>query len=101
MPVITVPRNLRERLGDEGADELVELLNKFEEKHTDSVVQIVADKFEKRLTEEISKVNERISEEISNVKEKISEAKADLIKWMFLFWIGQIGVILGILFAFF
>ena len=32
---------------------------------------------------------------------KISETKADLIRWMFVFWMGQIGALLGILFTFF
>jgi hypothetical protein len=27
--------------------------------------------------------------------------RADLLRWMFVFWVGQIGALLGILFAFF
>jgi len=53
-------------------------------------MSIVEEKFERKLSEEIGKLDV-----------KISETKADLIKWMFIFWIGQVGVILGILFAFF
>ncbi|MFH1838581.1 MAG: hypothetical protein ABH808_03785 [Candidatus Kuenenbacteria bacterium] len=34
-------------------------------------------------------------------KETIANTKAEIIKWMFIFWIGQIGAILGILFIFF
>lgn len=32
---------------------------------------------------------------------RLAEVKADLIRWMFVFWVGQIGVLTGILFAFF
>ncbi|MDZ7725628.1 MAG: hypothetical protein U5R06_23090 [candidate division KSB1 bacterium] len=46
------------------------------------------------MTAELSKVNERITLENS-------KTRADLIKWMFIFWIGQVGALLGILFAFF
>ena len=35
---------------------------------------------------------------ISNVRKEIGEAKADTIKWMFIFWIGQIGAMLAILY---
>jgi hypothetical protein len=29
------------------------------------------------------------------------DLRANLIQWMFVFWIGQIGVLTGVLFAFF
>jgi len=32
---------------------------------------------------------------------KIERVRPDFIKWMFIFWVGQIGVLIGILFAFF
>lgn len=34
-------------------------------------------------------------------KEDIANSKAELIKWMFLFWVGQVAVTLGIVAAFF
>ena len=40
-------------------------------------------------------------DDIANVRKEISEAKADTIKWMFIFWIGQIATILGVIFVFF
>ncbi len=33
-------------------------------------------------------------------KQDVSEVKADIIKWMFIFWIGQLAATAGILFAF-
>lgn len=38
-----------------------------------------------------------IKEEIFDVKKEIAEAKADLIKWMFIFWIGQLGATIAII----
>jgi hypothetical protein len=101
MEILTVPRVLRQKWDDDVIDAVVELLNKSNLKLKEDVLVFVEDKFERRLTEEMSKVNQKITEEISSVNQKISESHANLIKWMFLFWIGQIGVILGILFAFF
>ena len=105
MEILTVPRILQQKLGEDGVDSLIELLNKSNETQKEDVLLFVEEKFERRLSEEISKINQRITDEISNVNQRISESisgtKADLIKWMFIFWIGQIGAILGILFAFF
>ncbi len=33
--------------------------------------------------------------------EKIEKVRSDIIKWMFIFWVGQIGVIIAILTIFF
>jgi len=123
MAIVTVPRVLRERLGDEGVDSWVDLINRADQRAKEDTLTFVEEKFERRLAEEIGKVNQRISEETAKVNQRISEgtaklyreiaetrsglrseianAKADLIRWMFIFWVGQTGVILGMPMAFF
>ena len=59
------------------------------------------EKFEKRLAEEIGKVRVEIAQVRADLDVKIERVQANLIKWMFIFWVGQIGVLTGILFAFF
>ena len=88
-------------MGEDGADSLVELLNRVSNHTRDDVLTFVEEKFEHRLSEEVAKVNQRITDEIAMVRTDMHALRADLIKWMFIFWAGQIGVILGILFAFF
>jgi len=39
--------------------------------------------------------------DIAALKIQSAEVKADLIRWMFIFWVGQLGAILGILLVFF
>lgn len=90
MENLTVPRPLREKLGDDGADSLIELLNKSNQQLKEDVLVFVEEKFERRLAEEISKVNQ-----------KVADSNSNMIKWMFIFWVGQIGAIIGILFVFF
>jgi hypothetical protein len=70
-------------LGDEAVDVLVELINQSQSDQKKDILEFVGEKFERRLSEEIGTL------------------RAELIKWMFIFWIGQVGVILGILFTFF
>ncbi len=79
-------RILQDKLTPEGAEALIEIINKAEEQSKDHTVEVVEERFEKR---------------IAQLDTKIEQVKAELIKWMFIFWIGQVGVITGILFAFF
>jgi len=46
-------------------------------------------------------VRVEIAKAIADLDVKIERVQANLIKWMFIFWVGQIGVLTGILFAFF
>ena len=123
MPIITVPKILREKLGEDGAEALVALINAAGDQTKTDTLTFVEEKFERRLSEETSKLDRRITEEVTKLDRriteeaakldrriteevakldvKISEVKADLIRWMFIFWIGQVGALLGILFAFF
>ena len=79
MSIVAVPEVLRDKLGPEGAQALVELLNRTSQRTRDDVLVFVEERFERRL----------------------AEVRTDLVRWMFIFWVGQIGAILGILFAFF
>ena len=90
MAVIAVPRPLREKLGEDGTDALVVLLNEAENNNKRSVIEVVEKRFECRL-----------SEEVGTLRTDMADLCANFIQWMFLFWIGQIGVLTGVLFAFF
>jgi hypothetical protein len=83
MSILIVGKPLREKLGDEAVDVLVDLINQSQSNQKKDILEFVEEKFERRLSEEVGTL------------------RAELIKWMFIFWIGQVGVILGILFTFF
>jgi len=134
MPVLTVEKSLLEKLGDDGVDSLVRLINDSRDEQKRDIVEFVGERFERRLSEEIgglelrltekmsnletrltekieagdkeladriNNVDKRLSEKFSMLDVKISQSNANMIKWMFIFWVGQVGVILGMLFAFF
>ena len=50
---------------------------------------------------DIQKEFVNVRREISDVRKEIGHSKADTIKWMFIFWIGQVGAMLGIILLFF
>ncbi len=123
MPVIQVGKTLREKLGEEGVQELIDLINSSQQQQKEDILTFVEEKFERRLSEEISKlrvdmmemnqqlrgemvdVNQQLRgemvEQMARLRTEISQTRAELIKWMFIFWVGQVGMILGILLAFF
>lgn len=70
---------LRDRLGEKEAQTLVEYVEAKIEKGFDVKQDILATK-----------------SDISNVRQEISSAKADMIKWMFIFWIGQLGAMIAL-----
>lgn len=121
MTILSIPKHLREKLGDEASDEFVEILNKVEESGTGRVLQVVEEKFERRLSEEMGKLrtemvegNAKLREEMgsmkseletkiasvqSNLEIKLAQGFAGTIKWLFIFWIGQVGVVIGLVFT--
>jgi hypothetical protein len=145
MPIVDVGKPLREKLGDNGVESLVSLINQAQAEQKNNTIEFVEEKFErrlteetikldkritdesarldkriidesarldkrmseesarldKRITEEVAKLDKRITEEVAKLDIKISDAKAEIIKWMFIFWVGQAAVMLGILFVFF
>ena len=79
MTVITIPKILRDKLTDEGADALVQILDKVEEHGQKATLEIAEERFERR----------------------IAQCESRIIRWMFIFWVGQVGTITAILLAFF
>ena len=61
---------------------------------------LVADRFERRLGEECGKLRAEFRalgiELRSDLKVEVANVRADLLKWSFLFWIGQITAVAGL-----
>ena len=103
--IIAIPEALREKLGPEGARALADLLNEANVQTRGDVIEIAASRFERRLAEELGKLRvefrAELSSEIGSLRADMGAFEGRITRWMFVFWIGQIGALLGILFAFF
>jgi lipoate synthase len=82
MAIITFPKILTDRLTDEGARALADIFNTVESTAQQTTLQIAEERFEKRLAQ-VQAVLET----------KIAQSEARIIKWMFIFWVGQIGIL--------
>jgi len=78
MSIITIPKILQEKLTDEGANALVEILDRVEDRSQVHTVETVELKFEKRLTEEVSRLEKKIESVRSDLEIKIESVRSDL-----------------------
>jgi hypothetical protein len=96
-----VPRVLAERLGIGATQGLVSLLASTRAEWTDEIVTIAAERFERRLTDEISALRIDVTRELSAVRQDftrdLSNVRVELLKWSFLFWVGQVAATAGLL----
>ena len=78
METLSVPASLRNKIGYDASEGLVEMFAVYH--------QFATDRFERRLTEEVSAI-----------RVDIATLRADLMKWTFLLWIGQFAAITAVL----
>ncbi len=76
-PLITIPKPLRDKLGDEGFDALIAVLNEQEKETENSVIETAGLRFEKKLAEEISPIRVDLAESEGRFEKKmVSEVSA-------------------------
>jgi hypothetical protein len=73
------------RLGQDGARELIELLDAEHQTWSERMLTILTERFERRLVEEGAKL-----------RVELAKDRFDLIMWMFLFCLGQIAAMTAI-----
>jgi hypothetical protein len=112
MPVTAkLSRKFYEKLGDDIADELVEWFNTVDSSQRDAFREMFDAQFARldtRISEQslrleilIGAVESRLQSRMeaidTRVDAKLEALKSDLLKWMFLFWVGTMGTVLAIL----
>ncbi len=150
MSWIAVPEVLREKLGPEGAQALVELLNRTLGGHREDLASLLDSRFhaldarldarfeaidsrfeaidsrfeaidsrldrldarlqslesrvgrlESRFPAVEERFERRLAEGIVGLRGEMAAFESRVTRWMFIFWVGQIGALTAILFAFF
>ncbi|HYM23025.1 MAG TPA: hypothetical protein VEU08_07450 [Vicinamibacterales bacterium] len=81
---------LSSRLGPAATSGLVDLLDSERVVWTNDVMNLAIDRFERRLTEQVSGLR------VDMVRE-LQECRVDIIKWSFLFWISQVTLLGGLI----
>ncbi len=100
------PFALRPHLGDEGVAALLAAQKEWK----DDVLTTATDRFERRLAEEcallrveMAALRAETSTQIKGtealLRQDFAAGRADMFRWSFVFWIGQVGTIAAIFFA--
>jgi hypothetical protein len=93
---------LKPKVGEKEAKTLVEYIEAKVEKKFEEKKDILATKQDiSAVKQDIANLEIAVKQDISNLEVKLEKTRADIIKWMFIFWAGQIGVLIAILQIFF
>jgi hypothetical protein len=97
---------LRDRLGDSGARELNEFVGRHcEDVRSDMVamcntrVTNVSTEITERFADVRTEMTERIGDLKTDLSERLARLRVELLRWTFMFWIGQFTAMLAALVA--
>ena len=109
---------LKDRLGPEATDGLLQLMDAVETHLREDVITACTERFERRLVQETSalrvqmaqvessirqdmtRLGSELRQEIGALRSQMASDRFDLLKWAFLFWMGQvvaIGTLIGVM----
>lgn len=119
MEIEQVPEVLREHLGTEATSALLRVLDVSHGEERTTVIAACTDRFERRLVEEISSVRLQLTQVEASLRKDMTEMGAsirqdmaemgatirqdmatnrvELLKWSFLFWVGQVVAVAAIM----
>jgi hypothetical protein len=104
---------LRKALGDEGANDLVTWVDQATARelgHNREMAELHYGRFDARLEQRLAELRTELDARIGSVRAdlqtridrvdtRIESVRADLIKWMFIFWVGTIVPLAGLMVA--
>jgi len=82
MRINSVAPALRERLGHEATVGLLELVELERSEREDRMLNVAAERFERRLAQELAELRVAVVREIH-------DTRSDLMRWSFIFWASQ------------
>ncbi len=68
--------------------------SRFSEQEATTLLELLETKQEQKYQEKKDVLANK--EDIGHLRKEIAVSKSDLIKWMFIFWIGQIAAMIGL-----
>ena len=78
---------LKDKIGEEGTRVIIEAFEETTERgHTNLATK-----------EDIGKLDAKIDKVELSLRTEIEKAKSDLLRWMFIFWASQIGIIIALI----
>src|SRR5476651_2720363 len=85
---------LSEKLGNDTTEAMFKYIDNKTERSVEASIKTLATK------DDLANLRKDLGGDIANLRKEIGEIRAENIKWMFIFWIGQVGATLAILLLF-
>ncbi|HXG54175.1 MAG TPA: hypothetical protein VNJ03_02235 [Vicinamibacterales bacterium] len=95
MEIDEVSVALQGRLGAEATGGLLQLLDHSHREARDDVIVACTERFERRLVEEMSSLRVQIAQVEATLRGEMAAGRVEFIKWSFIFWIGQVLAMIG------
>ena len=92
MARVPVGLALRDRLGDNGVHDLKDYLEEHLEAGRVDVVNAITERLDYRINECAKR--EDMANGFARVEKQMSDTKVEILRWSFVFWIGQVGALL-------
>ena len=86
---------LSEKLGEEVASGLINAFNEMEVAHRTEFQELRQDIA--RLEDRVVEFRAELKQDIARVEQKVAGVQSELIKWVFVFWLGTVGIVMALL----
>ena len=92
MPVtVKLSRKFYETFGDEIANELVEWFNQVDATYRGELRELNELNF--------ARFDTKLEQRVAELRREMADQRTDLIKWMFIFWVGTVVPLAGLILA--
>ena len=86
----SISEGLRERLGTKAAHDLEEFADTLKSHWSEDVLLTASERFDNRLAREMGALR-------LEMQRGFSDLRVEVLRWSFLFWIGQVAAVAGLL----
>jgi len=96
VPLAKLSERFYQKFGHELVDELLGVLNQMDATYHDDLRELNEVNFARF----DAKLDQRMAELRTEFRTAMADQRAELIKWMFVFWIGNVATMAGLMFGF-
>ena len=103
MPLANLSERFYQKFGHDLVEELVAWLNQMDTTYRSDLRELNElnfARFDAKLEQRATQLDAKMDKRVAELRRDMSELRADLIKWMFVFWAGNVATLLA-LFQFF
>jgi hypothetical protein len=103
MPVtVKLSQRFYEKFGHELVDELVNWFNQMDATYRADLRElndVNFARFDAKLEQRLAEVKTELRQAVAELRTELATQRADVIKWMFLFWMGNVATTAGLVFG--